>query len=61
MNTYLRYLKNGAIGGGGIGGVIKIADFLSNKNGGEHIASPPNTSTTSTTPNPEHYNPIGPD
>lgn len=63
MNTYLKYLKNGAIGAAGIGGVITIADFLSNKNGGEHIIALPitSTTTTSTTPNPEYYNPIGPD
>lgn len=63
MNTYLKYLKNGAIGAAGIGGVITIADFLSNKNGGEHIIVLPitSTTTTSTTQNPEYYNPIGPD
>lgn len=62
INTYVKYLKNTAIGAAGIGGVIIISDFVSNRNGGEHIAYDTNSSTTtSTTANPEHYNPIGND
>lgn len=64
------YLKNAAIGSGGIGGFIVTANAFSNKKNSEEIRNvtilnitktTTTKSTTTTTPFPEIYNPIGED